>query len=76
MRTQSIVIIGITATLLAALAAVGWVVTSALKLADPPLWLSVFEPHAGGCAWYRMSVGGREEDEIARFAVDCPKVLE
>ncbi len=36
--------------------------------------LSVFEPHAGGCAWYRMAVNSRDQDLLSRFPVDCQNV--
>ncbi len=74
MRSRTLVITGLFLVVLA-VAAVGlWVVSAALDLSDSSLRLSVFEPHAGGCAWYEQGPSDADEKQVTRFSVDCSKV--
>ncbi len=73
MQSRTLVIVGLISIFAGLLLVGGWIVSAALNLADSALELSVFEPHAGGCAWYRQGTSG-EEKEITKFAVDCAKV--
>lgn len=38
------------------------------------LSLSLFEPHAGGCAWSRLDIESQRTEMIARFPADCQGV--
>lgn len=39
-----------------------------------PAQLSYFEPHAGGCAWYRHDIASGEREQLAIFPTDCSLV--
>jgi len=41
---------------------------------EPAATLSVFEPHAGGCAWTRIEPTRNIEDSLATFRSDCDGV--
>ena len=41
---------------------------------EPAATLSVFEPHAGGCAWTRIEPNRNIEDALATFHSDCDGV--
>lgn len=74
MRTRTFVIIG-AFLVLAGLASFGWwVVSLALSLPDKEMKLSLFVPHAGGCAWYQADIDGKGEREVTRFTADCSRV--
>lgn len=73
MRSRTLVIVGLISIVLGLVLALGWLVSAALSLDDVAVELSVFEPHAGGCAWYRQGPAG-DEKEITKFSVDCSKV--
>ncbi len=36
-----------------------------------PVALTYFEPHAGGCAWYRHVIGAEERETLTVFPTDC-----
>jgi hypothetical protein len=74
MRPRTLVIVGSSIFGLGLLAVGGWIVAAALNLADEAVRLSVFEPHAGGCAWYDQGASADAERQVTRFAVDCSRV--
>ncbi len=42
--------------------------------APAPARLSYFEPHAGGCAWYRQAIASGDREQLAVFPTDCARV--
>ncbi len=74
MRSRTLVIIGLFLVAVGVAAVALWVVSAALDLTDSSLRLSVFEPHAGGCAWYEQGPSDADEKQVTKFSVDCSKV--
>lgn len=72
-RLPSAVLIA-AAALAAALTGGGALLARYWPGAEPEASLSIFEPHAGGCAWSRYDVGRQFSDQVARFPADCQGV--
>ena len=68
-RSRLVTLIVAVALILAAVAARAFFLE--VWRSAPVVRISYFEPHAGGCAWYRQELGTMEREALAVFPTDC-----